>query len=96
MFSTIKSVINLTIREEGLKCNNAFSRTYMRDLDDSKKRQPIANEDIKCIQNQCQKIDDEKRWLIALISDTEMRLSEAAEHSKDDLNVNESLTLCRH
>ena len=24
MFSTIKSVINLTIREEGLKCNNAF------------------------------------------------------------------------
>jgi hypothetical protein len=38
MFATIKSVINLTIRAEGLKCNNAFSRTYMPDLDDSKQR----------------------------------------------------------
>ena len=90
-FSTIKSVINLTIREEGLKCNNAFSRTYMPDLDDSKQRQPIANEDIKSIQNECKKIDDEKRWLIALISDTGMRLSEAAGLSKDDIKVNESI-----
>ena len=91
MFSTIKSVINLTIREEGLKCNNAFSRTYMPDLDDSNQRQPIANEDIKSIQNECRKIDDEKRWLIALISDTGMRLSEAAGLCKDDIKVNESI-----
>ena len=91
MFSTIKSVINLTIREEGLKCSNAFSRTYMPDLDDSKQRQPIANEYIKSIQSECKKIDDEKRWLIAVISDTGMRLSEAAGLSKDDLKVNESL-----
>tara|TARA_B100000700_G_scaffold102226_1_gene115300 strand:- start:255 stop:1205 length:951 start_codon:yes stop_codon:yes gene_type:complete len=91
MFSTIKSVINLTIREEGLKCNNAFSRTYMPDLDDSNQRQPIANEDIKSIQIECKKIDDEKRWLIALISDTGMRLSEAAGLSKDDIKVNESI-----
>ena len=91
MFSTIKSVINLTIREEGLKCNNAFSRTYMPDLDDSNQRQPITNEDIKSIQNECMKLDDEKRWLIALISDTGMRLSEAAGLSKDDLKLNESI-----
>ncbi len=91
MFSTIKSVINLTIREEGLKCNNAFSRTYMPDLDDSNQRQPITNEDIKSIQIECKKIDDEKRWLIALISDTGMRLSEAAGLSKEDLKVNESI-----
>ena len=91
MFSTIKSVINLSIREEGLKCTNAFSRTYMPDLDDSKQREPITNKDIKTIQNECIKIDDEKRWLIALISDTGMRLSEAAGLSKDDLKLNESI-----
>ena len=93
MYSTIKSVINLTIREEGLKCNNAFSKTYMPDLDDSNQRQPIGNEDIKTIQNECKKIDDEKRWLIALISDTGMRLSETAGLSKDDLKLNESYSL---
>ena len=64
--------------KKDLKCNNAFSRTYMPDLNDSNKRQPIANEDIKNIQSECRKIDDEKRWLIASISDTGMRLSEAA------------------
>ncbi len=91
VFSTIKSVINFTIREEGLKFNNAFSRTYMPDLDDSNQRQLIANEDIKTIQNECKKIDDERRWLIALISDTGMRLSGAAGLSKDDLKLNESI-----
>ena len=90
MFSTIKSVINLTITEEGLECNNAFSNTYMPDLDDSKQRHPIANEVIKTIQKEYIKLDDEKRWLIALISDTGMRLSEAAGMLKDDLKVNES------
>ena len=65
----------------------------MPDLDDSNQRQPIANEYIKTIQNECKKIDDEKRWLIALISDKGMRLSEAAGLLKDDLKVNESLYL---
>ena len=78
MYSTIRSVINLTINEEGIDCSNAFANTYMPDLDDSKQRRPISNEDIKSIQIECKKIDDEKRWLIALISDTGMRLSEAA------------------
>ena len=61
----------------------------MPELDDSNQRQPISNEYIKRIQNECKKLDDEKRWLIALISDTGMRLSEAAGLSKDDLKVNE-------
>ena len=91
MYSTIRSVINLTISEEGIDCSNAFSNTYMPDLDDSKERQPITNEDIKTIQNECRKIDDEKRWLIALISDTGMRLSEAAGLLKEDLKANESI-----
>ena len=35
-------------------------------------------EDIKKVQSLCRDNDDEIRWLIALISDTGMRLSEAA------------------
>ena len=63
----------------------------MPDLDNSKQRQPITNEDIKSLQNECKKIDDEKRWLIALISDTGMRLSEAAGLLKEDLKVNQNI-----
>ena len=42
-FSTIRSIINLCIQEHGLNCRNAFSRVYLPDLDDSKKRKPIPS-----------------------------------------------------
>ena len=77
-FSTIRSIINLCIQEHGLDCKNAFSRVYLPDLDDSKKRKPIPIETIRQIQQDCKEEDDEARWLVALISDTGMRLSEAA------------------
>ena len=34
-------------------------------------------DEIKKIQQRCYELDDELRWLLALISDTELRLSEA-------------------
>ena len=50
-----------------------------------KERQPISLDAIRCIQHECIDIDDENRWLLALISDTGMRLSEAAGLAKDDI-----------
>jgi len=86
-FATIRSVINLAIQEHGLECKNAFSRVYLPDLDDAKKRKPIPIENIREIQQECMSIDDEARWLVALISDTGMRLSEAAGLSVDDIKL---------
>ena len=86
-FATIRSVINLTIQEHGLECRNAFSKVYLPDLDDAKKRKPIPIENIKEIQQECMSIDDEARWLVALISDTGMRLSEAAGLHVDDIKL---------
>ena len=86
-FATIRSVINLAIQEHGLECKNAFSRVYLPDLDDAKKRKPIPIENIKEIQRECMFIDDEARWLVALISDTGMRLSEAAGLHVDDIKL---------
>ena len=43
-----------------------------------KKRLPVKPEDIKKVQAECYRADDEKRWLIALIADTGMRLAEGA------------------
>jgi len=86
-FATIRSVINLAIQEHGLECKNAFSRVYLPDLDDAKKRKPIPIENIREIQQECMFIDDEARWLVALISGTGMRLSEAAGLSVDDIKL---------
>ena len=90
-FSTIRSIINLCIQEHGLDCKNAFSRVYLPDLDDSKKRKPIPIENIRQIQQDCMEADDEARWLVALISDTGMRLSEAAGLHIDDIKLDEEV-----
>ena len=90
-FSTIRSIINLCIQEHGLDCKNAFSRVYLPDLDDSKKRKPIPIENIRQIQKDCIEADDEARWLVALISDTGMRLSEAAGLHIDDIKLDEEV-----
>ena len=48
-------------------------------------RKPIPMEAIRNVQSECHAIDDDMRWLIALISDTGMRLAEGAGLLKQDL-----------
>jgi len=90
-FAYIRSIINLCVQEHGLDCKNAFSRVYLPDLDDSKRRKPIPLESIRQIQKDCMDADDEARWLVALISDTGMRLSEAAGLHIDDIKLDEEV-----
>ena len=77
VFSSVRAVINLAIREKGLSINNVFSGTFIPDDEAKTQRLPIPTDVLLTIQNECMQMDDESRWLIALISDTGMRLSEA-------------------
>jgi integrase len=86
-FATIRSVVNLAIQEHGLDCKNAFSKVFLPDLDDAKKRKPIPTDIIRQIQQECLYTDDEARWIVALISDTGMRLSEATGLHIDDIKL---------
>ncbi len=86
IFSTIRAVFNLTIQEQGLSCSNAFANTYLPS-DERPKRAVISPEDIKRVQKVCLEIADERRLLIALISDTGMRLSEAVGLVWDDVKL---------
>ena len=90
-FAYIRSIINLCIQEHGLDCKNAFSRVYLPNLDDSKKRKPIPIKNIRQIQQDCIEADDEARWLVALISDTGMRLSEATGLHMDDIKLDDEV-----
>ena len=91
VFSSIRAIVNLAIAEEGLDCSNAFAKTYFPDDSNAQVRQPISMEDIRKIQSLCRDIDDEMRWLIALISDTGMRLGEAAGLLKEDIKLDEPI-----
>ena len=87
-FSTIRSIINLTISEQGLDCGNAFARTFMPEQD-RQRRLPIPTECTRAIQSDCRHMDDDMRWLVALLSDTGMRLGEAVGLSVDDIRLDD-------
>ena len=89
-FITIKAIINLAIAEHGLDIRNPFSSIFMPEQQ-PRKRVSIPVETIRSIQRACYTIDDDMRWLVALISDTGMRLAEAAGLHKDDLCLNEDV-----
>ena len=91
VFSSIRAIINLAIAEEGLDCSNAFAKTYFPDDDNAQSRQPFSMEDIRKVQSLCRDNNDEMRWLIALISDTGMRLGEAAGLLKDDIKLDDRI-----
>jgi len=85
VFSTIRAITNLAIAEHGLDMRSPFANVYFPELDDIKERLPVSTHDIKVIQRHCRETDDEMRWLLALISDTGMRLAEAAGLALNDI-----------
>lgn len=91
IFSSIRSIINLSITEEGISCINAFSKTYMPEIDDKQYRESIPSQTIKHIQSLCREYDDDLRWLIALLSDTGMRLGEGVGLLKSDIYLNSEI-----
>ena len=84
MFATINAIFNFAIGEYGLDMKNPFALVHMPQAT-RKKRMPIPIETIRDIQAACFEMDDDLRRLVALISDTGMRLSEAAGLAIEDI-----------
>ena len=91
VFASVRAVVNLTISEHGLDCINGFAKTYFPTGEDINDRLAIPNENIKKVQALCVEMDDDMRWLIALISDTGMRLGEAAGLHMGDIKLDEPI-----
>jgi integrase len=56
---------------------------------DRQRRLPIPIDCIKAIQSDCRHIDDDMRWLVALLSDTGMRLGEAVGLAVEDVHLDD-------
>ena len=83
-FSYLKAVINFALSEYALDVRNPFIGVYHDRSAGVLVRKPIPMEAIRNVQSECHAIDDDMRWLIALISDTGMRLAEVAGLLKQD------------
>ena len=77
IFSSLGPMIKLMIQEHGLNASSPLTGTYMPSGGKKDKRQPIPFSTIRKIQSICIDMDDDLRWIVALISDTGMRLAEA-------------------
>ena len=83
-FSHLNAIINFAISEHALELKNPFLGVYYDRDAGVVERKPIPVADIRRIQDICERQDDDLRWLIALVSDTGMRLAEAAGLLKSD------------
>ncbi|WP_438992448.1 DUF6538 domain-containing protein, partial [Lentibacter sp.] len=86
-FSYLKAVFNFAVSEHALDIKNPFLGVYHDRQAGVIKRQPIPIENIKLVQAQCRQMDDDMRWLVALLSDTGLRLAEGAGLLKSDIHL---------
>lgn len=87
IFGTIRSVINFAASETGVTLTNPFTGIYYDRQLGVKGRATLPSDVIKVVQHDCVKLDDDLRWLVALVSDTGLRLAEAAGLQLGDINV---------
>jgi integrase len=85
IFSSLGPIIKLMIQEHGLSAISPLVGTYMPSGGKKDKRQPIPIETIKSIQSVCMDMNDDLRWVIALVSDTGMRLAEVCGLERKDV-----------
>jgi integrase len=84
VFGTVRAVTNFAASELGLSLNNPFTGVYYDRSAGASDRSPVPADALELVQSKCREIDDDLRWLVALVSDTGMRLAEAAGMTRED------------
>jgi len=90
VMSTVKSIFNLAISELDLDLNNPFQAVYIPSQEQTK-RASISPSELKKLQDACLHLNDERRLIIALLSDTGLRLNEALGLTKDDIDLESAI-----
>jgi integrase len=86
--TSIRAIVNFVSKEEGLQPPLAFSGVYLGEPTGKADRYVPTTAELRSLQAHCRSSNDELRWLLALISDTGLRLSEALGLSCDDVCLN--------
>jgi integrase len=89
IIATVRSVINFAASEVGMELTNPFGKLYYDRTAGVEGREPIPLDTIRSLQGECRELDDELRWVVALVSDTGLRLAEAVGLLKEDLQLDD-------
>lgn len=84
-FTNVRAIVNFALCEFGLQASTAFSGIFLGEATTPKKRYVPSPDELHKLQSLCKSHDDELRWILGLISDTGLRLSEAIGLTKDDI-----------
>ncbi|SHJ77814.1 Site-specific recombinase XerD [Shimia gijangensis] len=84
VFGTVRAVTNFAASEQGLTLNNPFAGVYYDRSAGVTDRTSVPADALTTVQAKCRELDDDLRWLVALVSDTGMRLAEAAGLTRED------------
>ena len=84
-FSNVNAVFNFAVSELALNIINPFRGVYHDRQAGVVTRKPIPMSDVRKVQRACRDLNDDMRWLIAIVSDTGMRLAEVAGLAREDL-----------
>lgn len=87
IISTLRGATNFAINELGLEIKNIFTNINVGAKEARRERHSFTRRELDHIAQMCSEANDSKRWLIALLSDSGMRLAEAAGLLISDLNV---------
>jgi integrase len=85
MIACVRSVINVVASEEGVSPPTAFSKVQFDRSAGVQTRLPVPLPALRQVQRACVDADDDRRWLVALIADTGLRLSEAVGLARTDI-----------
>ena len=87
VMTSVKAIYNLGAKELGVTNPNPFTGIFIPDNGTVIERLPVPLDVIRTIQDECFMIDDDNRWLVAMIADTGMRLSKAVGLLVDDIKL---------
>lgn len=87
-FTNINAVLGLVCKELGHPDPAIFRGLFFKETSTNAKRLAVPPETVQRLQIHCIRTDDELRWLLALISDTGLRLSEALGLATSDIKFN--------
>ena len=85
VFGTVRAVTNFAASEQGLMLNNPFAGVYYDRSAGVSNRTSVPADALAAVQAKCRVFDDDLRWLVAMVSDTGMRLAEAVGLTRDDI-----------
>ncbi len=85
VFGTVRAVTNFAASEPGLTLSNPFAGVYYDRSAGVSDRTSVPADALAVVQCKCRELDDDLRWLVAMASDTGMRLAEVAGMTREDL-----------